>query len=168
LADTVLIGPRFLFLNGSPVLHIVRGKLQGLDHRREVSSTLSTAVHCVSTTGRVVTSTVNDTGARVDVGLVVEVHASISPALELVHVCKAILIDIRLDRVEPVEESCDPLERGWRSRLADCLRVFAEIDGRVQRIAAVVFATFADEPVEFAEIADTSCLDDSTWVLWAP
>jgi len=153
--DMVGISPHDLSLDrASP-------QFQCLHDLCEVSSTLSTTIHRIATTRRVIAATVDDPRASIDVRLVVEVHSGINPLFEVVHVVPPILVIVGLDRVQPVEEACDPLQSWRRVGLTDRLGILAEIDVWVEHTAALVVPTPAQVVVELAEVADAGGLDDT-------
>merc|ERR1712166_1041262 len=79
--------------------------LHGFDHCRKVGGTLLATLHCVAATWGVVAATVHNARASVDV---------------------------RLDRVQPVEESSNPLERWGRLWITDGFWILAKVKSRVE------------------------------------
>ena len=138
-----------------------RSKSQRLHDRREVSSALLTPVHGVSSARRIVAAAVDNARTRVDVGLVRDVHTGVRPVPQLFHVHPAVLVDVALHGVEPVEKSCDPFERRRRRWVADDFRVFAEIEVRVEHGAVLFVAPSSHVVVQLAEVARAGGLDDT-------
>jgi len=137
-------------------------QIHRLEHFVEIiDAVLSTVEHARVTCWRVVATTVHDARGAIDEVMIIRSHAIIDKRLELVGVVPPARA-VRLHRVEPVEKACHPLEITRAGGFADCSRVLAEIDLRIERLYTPISRAPTHVEVELTEVADSRCLDDAS------
>merc|ERR550539_1979810 len=141
----------------------------GGQHRPEVGLPLPLSMQLTRATIRwIVAATIHDARRAVDEPHIRGVESTVDPGFELVDVviwggipvisCRS---GIGLHRVQPIEKASDPLQLRRRARLANRIRVGAEVDLGEQSIPAFNSGSSAQVVIQFTEVANSGRLDDA-------
>merc|ERR1719418_270995 len=144
-----------------------RSQTHGVQHLPEIRLPLLLSMQVARTTiRRIVAAAIHDARRAIDEPHIGSVQSTIDPSLELVDViiwggvpilsCRS---GIGLHRGQPIEEASDPLQLWWRARLADRIRVGAEIYLGEQSIPTFVSGSLAQVIIQLTKVANSGRLD---------